>query len=115
MARNTQNDWLGVMFIGLGFGAAGVAFSLAVVTSKIGPASIPIWAIAAWGAMMIFRGPIGQALATRISGHAPADVSELPQEVYGELDDLRARVAELEERVDFSERLLTKQSSEHQS
>jgi hypothetical protein len=113
MAKN--NDWLGVMFIGLGFGAAGVAFSLAIMTTRMGPAAIPIWAIAAWGGMMIFRGPIGQALAARIGGQAPADSPELPQEVYGELDDLRARVAELEERVDFSERLLTKQSSEQQS
>ncbi|HEY4099964.1 MAG TPA: hypothetical protein VGM20_03710 [Gemmatimonadales bacterium] len=115
MARDRSNEWIGSAFVGLGFGAAGVAGALAWVTSRIGPASIPIWAIAGWAGMMIFRGPLGQALATRISGHSPADSPELPQEVYGELDDLRARVSELEERVDFSERILTKQSSEQQS
>jgi hypothetical protein len=31
---------------------------------------------------------------------------ELPAEILGELDELRLRVGELEERVDFSERLL---------
>jgi hypothetical protein len=113
MAGDRSNEWIGAMFVGLGLGAAGVAGALAWVTSMIGPASIPIWAFAAGGAIVLFRGPMGQALANRIGGHTPDQVEPAP-EVYGELDDLRARVAELEERVDFSERLLTRQSSSHE-
>jgi hypothetical protein len=43
-------------------------------------------------------GPIGRALARRLSGGEAR---------RGELDDLRQQVAELLERVDYSERLLT--------
>ncbi len=111
MARDRSNEWIGSMFVGLGMGAVGVAGALAWVTSAIGPASIPIWAIAAWGGMMIFRGPFGKALATRVGGHAVDGPVELPPELYGELDELRARLGELEERVDFSERLLTRDKS----
>jgi hypothetical protein len=67
--------------------------------------AIPTTIIGAIAAAVILRGPVGQALARRIQGESS---SELPPEtVLGELDDLRARVLELEERVDFSERLLT--------
>ncbi len=51
----------------------------------------------------IFRGPIGAALAERIRGHAGA--AEDPT-VAAEVDQLRARLAELEERLDFAERML---------
>jgi hypothetical protein len=111
MTRDRSSEWIGATFVGLGLGAAGVAGALAWVTSLIGAAAIPIWAFAAGGAIMIFRGPMGQALATRISGSAP-DQPETAPEVYGELDELRARMGELEERVDFSERLLTKGQEE---
>lgn len=77
------------------------------VTSMIGPASIPIWGIALGGAALISRGPIGKALGRRLSGEDTGAIPpELPGEILGELDDLRTRVLELEERVDFSERLL---------
>jgi hypothetical protein len=113
MSRDRSGEWIGSTFVGLGMGAAGVAGALAWVTSLIGPASIPIWGIAAWGGMMVFRGPLGQALAARIGGSAPDQV-EIPPEMFAELDELRSRLAELEERVDFSERLLTKQNSSHE-
>lgn len=86
----------------VGFGA------LATVTRIIGAAAIPIWVFAALAAVAIFKGPLGQALATRISGRSPdSEPAEIAPEIYAELDELRARVGELEERVDFSERLLT--------
>jgi F0F1-type ATP synthase membrane subunit b/b' len=51
----------------------------------------------------IFKGPIGAAIAERIrGGAAPADDSALAVEV----DHLRGRLAEVEERLDFAERLL---------
>ena len=48
--------------------------------------------------------PIGSAIAARIRGRG-ADAETDPQ-VLADIDDLRAQVAELGERVDFSERLL---------
>ena len=53
------------------------------------------------------KGPLGEALASRFRGDAGA--TELHGETVADLDELRSRVAELEERVDFSERLLARQ------
>jgi hypothetical protein len=51
----------------------------------------------------IFTGPIGAAIAERIRGRAlPVEDPALAAEV----DQLRGRLAELEERLDFAERLL---------
>ena len=50
----------------------------------------------------LVRGPIGAALADRIRGGAPAGDAALAAEV----DHLRGRLAEVEERLDFAERLL---------
>jgi len=55
------------------------------------------------GLVKIFTGPIGAALAERIRGAAaPADDHGLAAEV----DNLRGRLADVEERLDFAERLL---------
>lgn len=61
------------------------------------------------GGVMVFRGPVGQALARRIQGKA----GELEQEMITEVQALREhvvaleqQVGELEERLDYSERLL---------
>lgn len=57
------------------------------------------------GLVKIFRGPVGAALADRIrAGHAPAADPALAAEV----DQLRGRLAEVEERLDFAERLLAR-------
>jgi len=45
----------------------------------------------------------------RASKRDLAEMSEEVQRRLGELDDLRNRLGELEERLDFAERLLTKQ------
>jgi hypothetical protein len=49
--------------------------------------------------------PVGKALAERIRGHAPP--AQDP-ELLAEVDALRQEVAELHERVDFAERLLSR-------
>ncbi len=54
-------------------------------------------------AFLLAISPVGKAIADRIRGRGPADIDG---EVYQELDDLRAEVAELHERMDFAERLL---------
>jgi hypothetical protein len=67
--------------------------------------SIPIIAILTFGAVMIGRGPIGQALARAIGGHAgeiELEVVELRQQV----EQLRLEMGDMQERVDFAERLL---------
>lgn len=51
----------------------------------------------------VLKGPIGQALARRFGG-----VEEAPTR-DAEIAELRERLAELEERVDFTERVLLKQ------
>lgn len=64
------------------------------------------------GAMFLLAiSPVGRAIADRIRRAAPADIEA---EVYAELDGLRADVAELQERVDFAERLLSEQREQGQ-
>jgi hypothetical protein len=55
----------------------------------------------AWTLTRILRGPIGEALARRIGGERLSGAAQ-----DGEVADLRTRLAELEERVDFTERVL---------
>jgi hypothetical protein len=53
--------------------------------------------------------PIGKVVADRIRyGKEPLPSPELDHGVYEELDRLRNDVTELQERVDFAERLLAK-------
>jgi len=105
--RDRGGEGNAALFTALMFGAIAGFLALAAVTSMIGAASIPIWGMAVGGSAIIFRGPVGKAIARRIGGEEPGDLPpELPGELLGELEDLRNRVMELEERVDFSERLL---------
>jgi hypothetical protein len=64
---------------------------------------IPLLVVGGALAAYVAKTELGRALAHRIR-HGP-ELLETP-EVYGELDDLRTRVLELEERLDFAERLL---------
>lgn len=66
--------------------------------------AIPTTIIGAIAAAVVLRGPVGEALARRIQGPATSELP--PEQVLNELDELRGRLAELEERTDFSERLL---------
>ena len=50
--------------------------------------------------------PVGKAFAERLRRHG---VAEPDPEVLAELDHLRQEVAELQERMDFTERLLAQQ------
>ena len=57
--------------------------------------------------------PVGRAVAERLRhGAQPLPQPELDHEVYDELDRLRTDVAELQERLDFTERLLAKGTAE---
>jgi hypothetical protein len=62
-------------------------------------------------AVGVLFGPIGLALARRFAGHsepgdAHAEIDEMRARVTDEVEDLRNRLAEVEERLDFAERLL---------
>ena len=57
-------------------------------------------------AIAISFSPIGKAIAERIRGHAA--LAETDPALLAEMDDMRAQLSELQERVDFSERLLAK-------
>jgi hypothetical protein len=58
-------------------------------------------AVAAWTFTKFLRSPIVEALARRIGGdHLTGALQD------GEIAELRARVSELEERLDFTERIV---------
>lgn len=63
--------------------------------------------VLAWAGSFVLAGPIGKALAERISGRGRDTVPAAEIEAcLAEVEQLRGRVLELEERVDFAERLL---------
>lgn len=64
-------------------------------------------------AIGLLFGPIGQALARRLGGRAEPDeggveIERVNERITTEVDDLRARLADVEERLDFAERLLAR-------
>jgi hypothetical protein len=63
------------------------------------------------GSVLVLRGPLGRALADRIAGriHRDPAVNADVDQLAGQVDELRQRLAEMEERVDFAERLLARQ------
>lgn len=64
------------------------------------------------GAMFLLAiSPVGRAVADRIRRAAPADIEA---ELYAEMDGMRADIADLQERVDFTERLLSEQREQGQ-
>jgi hypothetical protein len=58
-------------------------------------------ATVAWAFTKLLRSPIAEALARRIGGDSLKGVAQ-----DGEVAELRTRVFELEERLDFTERVL---------
>jgi hypothetical protein len=73
------------------------------------------------GATVVLRGPMGKALAEWIRGWSKTDeqwlavqaakhgaVPPAAESVLAEVDELRRRLSEVEERLDFAERLLAK-------
>lgn len=77
------------------------------LSSELGEGfAIPVMLTLVIGTTIVLRGPVGKALARRLEGESGQVAGPPGEELLLELDDLRARVLELEERVDFSERLL---------
>ena len=80
------------------------------VTSVLGPLSVFVWAMAIAGVVYVLKGPLGEAILHAIAqGDEELNGSGIAPELGHELEDLRAQVAELQERVDFTERLLARE------
>ena len=76
-------------------------------------AVVVVWLIVSAAVVFILRGPLGRALGRRLEGKQvdSAETTELLEELHqqaAENEVLSGRVAELEERVDFAERLLAR-------
>lgn len=70
---------------------------------------ISIMALTA-GVTLVLRGPLGKALAERIAGRVVERHDDREWEALrAEVDDLRGQFAEMQERIDFTERLLAQQ------
>jgi len=71
---------------------------------------IPIVAVGGFFAWMISLSPVGKAYADKVRGKtARSGAGGDQEEVLDTIDQLRREVAELAERVDFTERLLGQQ------
>ena len=112
--KSGGNDSAGYLYMALGLSVIGLVIGLSMVTRIIGPASIPIWGASLLAMIFIANGPVGKAIGRRISAEVPESPqgNELSEAVYAELDELRARMLEMEERQDFSERLLANRAEE---
>ncbi len=63
-----------------------------------------------WGVVQVSRSPVGQALARRILGRYGENDSEMMAEMHhlrDQVDALQQQLVETQERVDFTERLLS--------
>jgi hypothetical protein len=90
--------------VATGFVVAG--YTVVALNLGIGFA-VPGFVMLTLGGVGFLFSPLGRALTRSIEAEAgTAQPAELPEQVVAELDELRARLAELEERQDFSERLL---------
>lgn len=83
----------------------------------VAPVLIVALLIVASAAVLILRGPLGKALARRLEGTAGRDDAANAglaglSERLTELEQRDARVTELEERLDFAERLLAQRDLE---
>jgi len=60
-------------------------------------------------AMFIMRGPFGRAIAERIAGRArTATEDQEVRELKGEVEELRNQLADVQERLDFAERVIAR-------
>lgn len=83
----------------------------------VAPVVVVTLIIVAVAAVLILRGPLGRALARRLEGTTGRDEASTAgiagiSERVAELEQRDARLAELEERLDFAERLLAQRDAE---
>ena len=74
------------------------------------PIVVPGTLFVSIAAAIILRGPLGKALGERIAGRKlDGDVSAETEALHADVEELRFRLSEFEERLDFTERLLARQ------
>jgi PAS domain-containing protein len=105
-----QGDDVARGWLYVALGAVGVAYlgSMASITADLEAVAIPIWVVSIAGLVLLANSAIGKAIGRQIAG-APLEeprTLDAPEEVYLELDELRARMLEMEDRQQFAERLL---------
>jgi len=60
-------------------------------------------------AVFIMRGPFGRAMAERLSGRARSGTEDQDvRELKGDVEELRNQLADVQERLDFAERVLAR-------
>jgi len=87
--------------------AAGWAYTY--LAARLGvPFAIPVGIVGVVSVAVALRGSLGLAIARHLGfrSEPPPPPDELTGQFLGELEDMRVRMQELEERVDFSERML---------
>lgn len=101
-----NKEWISSAFIGIGLAGMGLFGAVAAASATLGPPAIAVWGIAIGIVAIAVKSPIAKAFAARLAGKVEDHNPELEQAMYAELDELRNRVLELEERQDFAERML---------
>ena len=72
------------------------------------PFIVPVVLFISIAAITIMRGPFGRALADRLSGKHLQTGSPDDERLAAEVDELRQRLADVEERLDFAERVIAR-------
>jgi hypothetical protein len=85
---------------------------MAIPAADVAPVLISVLLTAGLAVVLVLRGPVGGALARRIEGGTVPDESALERIGHlelrvTELETGQQRVTELENRLEFAERLLT--------
>jgi hypothetical protein len=71
---------------------------------------IPIALFFSVASVVILRGPLGKALAERLTGRGPVEERDgETTQLRAELEGVYQRLEDVEQRLDFTERLLTTQ------
>jgi len=74
---------------------------------EIAPFLVPISLFVSLAAVAIFRGPMGKSLGDRWAGRQlESDTAVEAESLHADMNELRFRLSEVEERLDFTERLL---------
>ena len=113
MARRRGNGFSPTLAMLVGFSFVVIA-GLSKASAAMGPPAILIWLGAIAGAVLVLRGPLGESLLHSIasSDRDPDAVAQTDPALLQEIDDLRAQLGELQERVDFTERLVARVQEE---
>jgi hypothetical protein len=79
------------------------------VTAEVLVMTIPVIVVGAAGLLLLSRSRLGEAVARRIAGDSPDPTCEEQLDaLQDELLGLRSRISEMQDRVDFAERLLSR-------